>query len=58
VFIVVVLLFRRGIWGTARQLGQRWAARGGDRSPEPPPPPDTAPPAAPKEARMNAVRHR
>jgi branched-chain amino acid transport system permease protein len=57
VFIVVVLLFRRGIWGTARQLGQRWAMRGNDRPPEPPAPTDAASPAARKEARMNAVRH-
>jgi branched-chain amino acid transport system permease protein len=32
IFVIVVLLFRRGVWGTSARLLRRWAARGNDGS--------------------------
>ena len=47
VFVLVVLLFRQGLWGAARQLGAA-ADRALQRSRRPPPPPPAGPePAEP-----------
>jgi branched-chain amino acid transport system permease protein len=47
VFVLVVLLFRQGLWGGARQLADA-AGRAVRRSRRPPPPPPAGP--APAEA--------